>query len=204
MERAAQQVPDDRQKLPIEMRSDHSLLRRFRLGQQDAATALYVRYAKRLRNLARANCSPGLAHRVEADDIVQSVFRTFFRKAAVGLYDVPPGEELWRLFLVITLNKIRVQGHFHRAAKRDLRLAAGSAALEQSEATKAGQDEFALTELEMVIEGILESLPSIHKQVVELRIAGYEVSEIAKTISRSRRTVERILQAFRTKLGALL
>jgi DNA-directed RNA polymerase specialized sigma24 family protein len=56
----------------------------------------------------------------------------------------------------------------------------------------------------MVIEGILESLPSIHKQVVELRIAGYEVSEIAKTISRSRRTVERILQAFRTKLGGLL
>ena len=204
MEREAQQVPDDGQTFPIEMRSDHSLLRRFRLGQQDAATALYVRYAKRLRNLARANCSPGLAHRVEADDIVQSVFRTFFRKAAVGLYDVPPGEELWRLFLVITLNKIRVQGHFHRAAKRDLRLAAGNAALEQSEATKAGQDEFALTELEMVIEGILESLPSIHKQVVELRIAGYEVSEIAKTISRSRRTVERILQAFRTKLGALL
>ena len=204
MERAAQQVPDDRQKRPIEMRSDHSLLRRFRLGQQDAATALYVRYAKRLRNLARANCSPGLAHRVEADDIVQSVFRTFFRKAAVGLYDVPPGEELWRLFLVITLNKIRVQGHFHRAAKRDLRLATGDAALEQSLATKAWPDELALKELEMVIEGILESLPSIHKQVVELRIAGYEVSEIAKTISRSRRTVERILQAFRTKLGALL
>jgi len=204
MERAAQQVPDDRQKLPIEMRSDHSLLRRFRLGQQDAATALYVRYAKRLRNLARANCSPGLAHRVEADDIVQSVFRTFFRKAAVGLYDVPPGEELWRLFLVITLNKIRVQGHFHRAAKRDLRLATRDAALEQSLATKAGQDEHALTELEIVIEGILKSLPPIHKRVVELRIAGFEVSEIARTINRSKRTVERILQAFRSELRALL
>src|SRR5262245_39297007 len=179
MEREAQQVPDDGQTFPIELRSDHSLLRRFRLGQQDAATALYVRYAKRLRNLARANCSPGLAHRVEVDDIVQSVFRSFFRQAAVGLYDVPPGEEPWRVFLVITLNKIRLQGQFHRAAKRDLRRAAGDAALEQSEATKAGQDEFALTELEMVIEGILQSLPPLHKQVVELRIAGFEVAEIA-------------------------
>jgi RNA polymerase sigma-70 factor (ECF subfamily) len=203
MDRAAQQIPEDGQTLPIETRSDHSLLRRFRLGQQDAATALYVRYARRLRNLARANCSPGLAHRVEVDDIVQSVFRSFFRKAAVGLYDVPPGEELWRLFLVITLNKIRLQGQFHRAAKRDLRRAAGDAALGQ-EATKSGQDEFALTELEMVIGGILEALPALHKQVVELRIAGFEVSEIAKTVKRSKRTAERILQDFRTRLGALL
>src|SRR6516162_9956633 len=112
MERAAQHIPAAGQQLPTKMLSDHSLLRRIRLGQGDAATALYLRYAKRLRSFARSTCSPGLAHRVEAEDIVQSVFLSFFRKAAVGLYDVPPGEELWRLLLVITLNKIRVQGHF--------------------------------------------------------------------------------------------
>jgi hypothetical protein len=66
-------------------------------------------------------------------------------------------------------------------AARALRLATGDAALDQSLATKAWPDEFALKELEMVIEGILESLPLVHKEVVE-----------------------RILQTFRTKLGALL
>jgi RNA polymerase sigma-70 factor (ECF subfamily) len=205
MERgAAPQAPEDGQKLPIEMRSDHSLLLQIRRGQEDAATALYLRYARRLRDLAQAQCSPGLAQQVEVEDIVQSVFRSFFRKAAIGLYDVPPGEELWKLFLVITLNKIRVKGHFHRAAKRHLSRTTGGAALAQASATKAAQDEFALTELEMVIEGILESLSPIHKQVVELRIAGFDVLEIAKTVNRSKRTVERILQEFRTKLGALL
>ncbi len=51
--------------------------------------------------------APDLAGRVDADDIVQSVFRTFFRRVAKGDYEVPDGEELWKLFLVIALNKVR-------------------------------------------------------------------------------------------------
>ena len=38
-------------RLPIEERSDRSLLRRLRRGEDDAATALYLRYAHRLRAL---------------------------------------------------------------------------------------------------------------------------------------------------------
>src|SRR4051812_12456318 len=101
--------------------TDHSLLRRYRDGSQDAATQLYRRYAQRLRELTQAQCSPDLARRVEVEDIVQSVFGSFFRRAGQGLYDVPAGEELWKLFLVIGLNKIRAKGAFHKAAKRDSR-----------------------------------------------------------------------------------
>src|SRR6476661_3985744 len=100
--------------------SDQSLLRRFKLGQGDAATGLYLRYAQRLLALARAKSSPALARRVEAEEIVQSVFGSFFRGAQQGYYDVPAGDELWKLFLVITLNKIRAKGAFHGAAKRDM------------------------------------------------------------------------------------
>ena len=100
--------------------SDHSLLRRLRNGQADAATQRYVRYVHRLHSLARHLLSR-LASRVDADDIVQSVFPSFFRGVNQGFYDVPAGEELWKLLLVIALNKIRAQGTFHRAAKRDVR-----------------------------------------------------------------------------------
>src|SRR5689334_207958 len=85
--------------------SDHSLLRRVKLGHDDAATGLYLRYAQRLLALTRSKSSPALARRVEAEEIVQSVFGSFFRGAQQGYYDVPAGEELWKLFLVITLNK---------------------------------------------------------------------------------------------------
>src|SRR5262245_46308569 len=101
--------------------SDRSLLRRLRAGSEDAATQLYRRYAHRLRALARANTSAHRARRVDADDIVQSASRTFFAAVRQGLYDVPAGEALWTLLLVIALNKIRAEGLFHRAAKRDIR-----------------------------------------------------------------------------------
>src|SRR5262245_47500437 len=122
---AAEGRPDD---TPWESNgepSDHSLLCRFRLGSQDAATQLYLRYARRLRKLAAAECSGDLTRRVDVEDIVQSVFGSFFRRARQGLYDVPPGKELWRLLLVIALNKIRAKGAFHRAAKRDVRRTTG-------------------------------------------------------------------------------
>ena len=96
--------------------SDSTLLRRFQEGEADAATAIYLRYAKRLQRLAESQTGGELAVRLDPEDVVQSVFRTFFRHAAEGHYEIPDGEELWKLFLVIALNKIRTLGHYHRAA----------------------------------------------------------------------------------------
>src|SRR5688572_7541250 len=78
-------------------RTDHSLLRRIRDGEQEAATTLYLRYAERLEALAKANTAAALAIRIDPEDVVQSVFRTFFRRASEGHYDVPEGDELWKL-----------------------------------------------------------------------------------------------------------
>jgi RNA polymerase sigma-70 factor (ECF subfamily) len=184
--------------------SDHSLLRRLRSGNQDAATQLYVRYADRLRALTRAQCSPALARRVDIDDIVQSVFGSFFRRASSGLYDVPAGEELWKLLLVIALNKIRAQGAYHRAAKRDIRLTEGSEALEQEAAKESELGDAAYTFLQLVIKEVLEQLPAQQRTMIVLRIEGYGVAEIAARTNRSKRTVERVLQEFRKQLAGLL
>jgi RNA polymerase sigma-70 factor (ECF subfamily) len=185
-----------------DMPSDRSLLLRFRRGQNDGPTLLYLRYAGRLRALAAAQSAPGLAARVDPEDIVQSVFRTFFRRAAGGQYDVPEGEEIWKLLLVIALHKIRNAGEFHRAARRDVRLTAGGAAYDRALESARGRDEGALTVLRLVIDEILEALPPGHRPIIEGRIEGYEVAEIAEQLRRSKRTVERVLQEFRRKLDA--
>src|SRR5690348_7777482 len=59
---------------PLADRTDRSLLLRLRRGEDDAATALYVRYARRLLALTRSKTSSDLDKQVEAEDIVQSVF----------------------------------------------------------------------------------------------------------------------------------
>lgn len=184
--------------------SDASLLRRLRLGSEDAATQLYLRYAHRLYALARAQSSPDLARRVDAEELVQSIFGSFFRGVGSGYYEVVDGEELWKLFVVIALNKIRAKGNFHRAAKRDVRLTAHGPLDENALAVPEEHDEAALAFLKLTIEEELERLPPQHRQIVLLRIEGYDVAEIAEKCGRSKRTVERILQEARKKLAHLL
>ena len=183
--------------------SDHSLLRRFRQGSEDAATQLYLRYANRVYRLAQAQCPPDLTRRVDADDIVQSVFSSLFRRVRQGDYDVPAGEELWKLLLVITLNKIRAQGNFHRAACRDVRLTA-PASPDTAVAAGADSDGPALAFLKLVIDELLQRLPEPHREMILLRIDGHEVAEVAARTRRSKRSVERVLQEFRRHLAAEL
>lgn len=183
-------------------RSDRSLLVRFRQGEQDAATALYLRYAKRLQTLARKQTASDLARRFDPEDVVQSVFRTFFRRVAQGHYDIPAGDELWRLFLVISLNKIRDLAAFHRAAKRDVSATVGVTGGAPVQA--AANDGEALGTLQWVIDEILAALPEVQRQMVELRIEGHDVAAIAAHTQRSKRTVERVLQQFRDQLQHML
>lgn len=184
--------------------TDRSLLRRLRGGEQDAAEALYVRYARRLRALASTQTSAALASRFDPEDVVQSVFRTFFRRAADGQYDVPEGEELWNLLLVISLNKIRALATYHKAAKRD---ATTTLPLTSAESSSSGPDASkyeALQILELVIDEMLVDLPESQRAMIRMRIEGHAVDEIAAATQRSKRTVERALMQFRAQLGKLL
>jgi RNA polymerase sigma-70 factor (ECF subfamily) len=184
--------------------SDGSLLRRFQGGQHDASTELYLRYAERLHALVVKQSSKDLARRVDAEEIVQSVFRTFFRRASRGHYSVPDGEEMWKLLLVIALNKVRAAGAYHRAAKRDMRQTVGGEAFDRAMESESGRDESALAILRMVIDELLEGMPAANRLMIELRIDGYEVAEITASVQRSKRTVERVLQSFRSRLEALI
>jgi RNA polymerase sigma factor (sigma-70 family) len=184
--------------------TDRSLLRAISAGNDDAAAKLYRRYASRLRALAKAQSSHDLARREDVEDIVQSVFGSFFRAATQGLYDVPAGEDLWKLFVVIAMNKIRAKGNYHRAAKRDIRLTAGSEALEQTDPTELTSDEEALVSLQLTVDEALDQLPPLTRQMALLRMQGYDVGDIGRATSRSYRTVERCLKGFRELLAGML
>jgi RNA polymerase sigma-70 factor (ECF subfamily) len=178
--------------------SDRTLLRRFAHGQRDAATELYLRYAGRLAALAKSKSGSILSSRFDPEDVVQSVFRTFFRRASEGLYEVPPGDELWQLLLVLALNKVRALGAFHRAQKRDVTRTLDERGLLTTSETA---DDVAVSVLRMVVEDKLDELPLYQRRMIELRIAGHEIGEIAARTNRSKRTVERVLQQFRGTLA---
>lgn len=180
--------------------SDASLVRRLRRGSADAATLLYFRYCDHLISLCAGRIGPELAPRVDADDVVQSVFRTFFRRAARGEYEVPDGSDLWKLLLVIALNKMRSLATHHRAARRDV----GRTPQELSPSAEPASDDEALRVLKMTVEEVLGRLPEEHRLIVERRIEGHEVAAIAAQVGRSVRSTERTLSEFRRELAAAL
>lgn len=181
--------------------SDKSLLRRVKSGEEDAATELYLRYAQRLIQLARTQTPADVAVRIDPEDVVQSVFRTFFRRAAGGSYDIPEGEHLWKLLLVISLHKVRSICSFHRADKRDV---SNTVPLNPIQSSSARTQDSAYAILDMTIRELLADQPAIYTTVISLRIEGNDVAEIAKTTKRSKRTVERVLQQFRQKLASVI
>jgi RNA polymerase sigma factor (sigma-70 family) len=190
--------------------SDDSLVRRLQAGSETAAGHLYVRYVARLRGLARAKMSAEVAGRVDPDDIVQSVFRRFFQAARRDDFAAPAGEDLWDLLLVITINRVRSEHAYQRAAKRDVRRTGkpgGRAEAEWSEdplAAIADQDDSAVAALRLYVVEALETLPPDHRRAVELRMDGFEVAEIARDLGRSKRTSERLLQEARDLLNTAL
>src|SRR3712207_1415308 len=64
--------------------SNRELLRRLREGDPQAEQELFARYARVLTRLAEQHLSRKVAAREDGEDVVQSAFRTFFRRSGAG------------------------------------------------------------------------------------------------------------------------
>src|SRR5262245_30887753 len=102
--------------------SSAELLARWRAGDQQAATALWQRYAQRLLALVRSRMSGELAHHTDPEDVVQSAFCSFFAGTRDDQYVLRHSGDLWRLLVAITLHKLHHQVRRHMAAKRSMAL----------------------------------------------------------------------------------
>jgi RNA polymerase sigma-70 factor (ECF subfamily) len=173
---------------------------RLRGGDPRAAEECFARYAQQLTRLAEQQLSRRLAARLDGADVVQSVFRTFFRRSAAGEFHIDSSAELWRLLVQITLQKARAYGRQHTAGVRDVAAEApdGAALLHEAAAHEPGPDEAAA--LVDQIEAVLRGLPALYCDLLQLRLEGYSVSDAAVRLSVSRRTVQRGLRLLQERL----
>ena len=103
------------------------------------------------------------------EDIVQSVFGTFFRRVGQGCYDIPDGDTIWRMLMVIAMNRVRTQATYYFAAKRDAhRTIGGEEAHHRLESYAYGR-ETATAHLEVALKEILERLPIQYRLLVRRR-----------------------------------
>src|SRR5262245_22327236 len=147
-----------------------SLARNLRHRPADAAEVIFARYAKRLSRLADRYLSRKLAGRVDAEDVVQSAFRTFFRRCAAGEFQIDRSTQIWQLLAKITVTKARVQGRRHTAARRAVSAEESPAKdFDPVAASPGAEDAAALVDQ---IEALLEGLSEQHCQVLQRRLQG--------------------------------
>lgn len=185
--------------------SSAELLSRWRQGDQQAASQLWQRYAVRLIALARSRLSQQVSSQLDPEDVVQSVYRRFFSHAKDEHYVLKQSGDLWKLLVAITLHRVQDQHRRHRARKRALGEAHPLHDTEKAAGIDAGilaadpapeQAAMVADELKQVLLG----LDTEQREMVALRLEGYELEEIARQMQRNERTVRRVLKAVRERL----
>jgi RNA polymerase sigma factor (sigma-70 family) len=180
------------------------LLGQFEAGES-AAERIFDRYVERLVALAAARLAPSMRRRIDAEDVVQSAYRSFFVHAREGEYRLGREGDLWRLLASITLHKLHRQVERHTAGRRDVRrerdcvVAGDGAAVGFAPVARqpGAADVIAVVEQ---IALVAQRLRPAQRVVFEKRLAGRSAEEIAKELGRSLRTVRRLLDETRAEV----
>jgi RNA polymerase sigma-70 factor (ECF subfamily) len=182
-----------------------NLVARWRAGDEQAAAELVQRYTTRLIALARSRLSGSVAHQVDPEDIVQSAYRSFFTEARRDSIELEPNGDLWQLLVTITLHKLhnqvkRVTAQ-KRAAQKEHLFGSEDSLLGIQTVPLAGDpspvEALALVEL---LEQVMRSLEPTERRILEMRLQGHTLTEVAAAVQCSERTVRRAMSGIRERL----
>ncbi len=177
-------------------------------GDEQAAVAFWNRFGNGLFQVAQARISSRLRQRVGPDDVVQSVCRTFFRRAKGGQFTLEDSESLWRLLCAITLTKIRQHARFHsrqkRGVDREQPLSDGSGKVQDQlaryEISEAEEAVMFVDQLEQLLAG----LDAEEQHVVDLKLQSFTNQEVAEQLGCSERTVRRLMKRVQSRMQQIL
>jgi RNA polymerase sigma-70 factor (ECF subfamily) len=157
------------------------LIRRVRAGDEQAASELVRGYEPAIRRAARVRLNdPRLRRLLDSQDICQSVWKSFFVRAALGQYQLGQPEDLLKLLTTMAYHKVTDQAHQQQAQRRDYRRVEGGGKERAALAPGAGpSQQVALGEL---AQEARRRLSPQEQHLVELRAQGREWREIAAEV----------------------
>jgi RNA polymerase sigma-70 factor, ECF subfamily len=166
-------------------------------GATDAEAELVARYTQRLLEVARKQLPERVRGRVDPEDVLQSVYRSFFRRLKGGKFAFDDSHDVWRLLATMTVYKARNSVRFHQRLRRDVRREMPL----QPEVTAGGKQDPAWAEPDFgdvevmfdCLEQLLKRLPENYREIVVRRLEGDSIEQIGLRVKRSRRTVLRVL-----------
>ena len=175
------------------------------LGDPKTAGELFCRFANRLIALARSRLPRKLDQQVDPEDVVHSAYRSFFAAARDGRYDRQQGGDLWQLLVTFTLHKLYRQVERLKAQKRTVDREQHFGSEDSLLGLKAQVFTREPSPVEAValaeeLEGVMRRLPAPQRRILEMRLQGHAIDEIAARIGCTERTVRRALERVRQEL----
>jgi RNA polymerase sigma-70 factor (ECF subfamily) len=160
--------------------SFEDLITAVRAGDATAATDLVRRYEPEVRREVRFLLrDPFLRRTFDSMDICQSVMGSFFLRASLGEYDLDKPQDLIRLLISMTRNKVVDATRRQRAQRRDHRRATSLEAVELVARTPSPSEVVAGQEL---LGEFRNRLNEEERQLAEMRSKGEEWADIARTL----------------------
>lgn len=181
-----------------------TLMRKLTAGDAGAAALVFEQYAGRLIGLARKHLEDRVRAKVDADDIAQSAFRTFFRRAREGQFDLAGAGALWPLLAEIAVRKCGKWNRHFRTRKRSAAREVPPAEDQDEPAATAEPGPEEAVALADLVDHLLRGLAERERTICELRLQGYQVSEIAAKAGCAEATVFRKLDRIKERLETLL
>lgn len=180
--------------------------------RDEAARVIWDRFSSRLQILVRRHLDNRIRRREDEQDVLQSMYTSFYTGQIEG--NTTPGsrDELWKLLVRIALCKVVNTAQRHTAARRDVRRERAKTSeatdgfvfpqwmLEHVDRSQPTADEQFLVIDEL--ERLLGVLSEEHRQIVLWKVDGFKNTEIAGMIGLTVRSVELKLQLIRKQLEA--
>src|SRR5262249_18957391 len=155
-----------------------NLIRGIRAGEEQSAVEFVSRYETLVRRQVRWSLTDHkLCRLFDPEDVCQMVLASFFIRAAAGQYDLDRPEQLVRLLITMTRNKVAWLARKRRAQPADRRRIEDSGWAEKVKAAGPGPStEICIREL---LQQVQQRLSEEERQLKSLREEGWSWDEIA-------------------------
>lgn len=179
-----------------------ALLNAARQGEGSAAAEIHREYVDKLVGLASRRINQRFRSKIAPEEVVQSVFASFFRRNQCGEFECDTWNELWSLLVRITIHKCINKAKSFATCKRDVSREMTTNLLEKRDCSSffgmdqepSAQDVAIFNES---IDELFDRLSDQMQKIVCLRLEGSSNFEISELLGCSERTVYRSLNRIR-------
>jgi RNA polymerase sigma-70 factor (ECF subfamily) len=158
-----------------------ALVRQIRAGDDVAAEQLVRRFEPIIRREVRLRLEDDRLNRAfDSMDVSQSVLASFFVRVAIGEYDLDRPDQLVRLLVVMTRNKLASRARHERRQRRDVRRVALLSTTDLSELVDPRPSASEMISRRELLDRMREALRVEEREIADLRGEGLSWDDVAR------------------------